>query len=452
MKFAKTLLCLLLWTCVSSAAESLIVTTDGRGIRADAVRKSAEKISYRDIASAAETNMPAGSVDGIVPLVQRGTTYSPADVQAALDLAGRLKLKYSGLTRDLNQIQSEWQSLRKAGGDSGAEIARIVEEFRRSPKGTKQFKSASTALGMLKFKDLQGKYAAQIDSTLRDVKNEYLISMSSLVSAAATNERITVDDFILLKERVRDIGEYGDAARKESANAILVKTRPAALEKLIGDSVNMYQGKKDIGLYLASRSLLLRLKVDVADAGPQAERVDSALARQIEEVSKAMPAYRFEEGFPLSREDLQAIEESKKFCAMVRSDGAAPESQQCMLLPARRPEVVKPGVPLVLSLRLVFNRVQPANRVFGFVFLVNGEKGAYSHVVSPDRFQIQDGHANLTLKEDFATMPADFKVATDRSGQYCVFVYLVGKKDDDPASEEWVPLSRFLALMGSGGK
>lgn len=422
------------------ALDALVVTRDGKGLKADNVRTEDGKVVFKDLDSGSEKSMPTNTVDGVIPFVQKGKDYDPEEVKANLELIKRLKTRHNGLTKYFGQLNSDWTLVQKAAS-LDKEIDSLKDAFFAGPKTSSSYKTTSTSMGLLKLKDVQGKYTELIDEALASIKKEFLkVAVGRLSSCAATNK--TIEGLKGVVALTQDVTDFGDDRDKKKAADALNQARENVCAAVMKDASAVYAGKADIESYLKSRDMLRRLLEEVVATPDQRRNVEAALGRQIEDIAKAMPTYRFDGGYPLNAEDQQVLGDTSYLGRglKIKSTGLDPE---CIIYPLAPQEVVQVGQPVTIPLRMVFNRAQPTNRMFSVVLMMNGQKDSFVHPVDQGKLQIKDGRVDVSVKEDFSLRPKGFVPAVEADGTAMIYLFVTYRQ-----SEALIPLSLACGVKG----
>lgn len=423
---------------IGAFAESYIVTKDGKGFWTTSVRKEAENILYLDQVSGEEKSLTVASIDGIIPTVKKGVQYTQEQIQTKLDNVRNLQARHAGLLRDLNPLLQMWESMQK--GDPGLEkkIDDIAETFRSSDKLVKAYKSAVMDLGVIKFKDVQGKYGARIDGLVEGMKKDFIAAGLARLESSAGAVKIGVDDFIEMKNLA---GALSDAGQKEKAGVLLEKARLLALGMNARDALGTFASVRTLDAYLVSHNILVRTRNEVASEDSYKKKLDGMIEALIKDAGKAQPAFNFElRGFPMTKDDSSILSGMQRFSSRVTFTSWDLD-EQCYVFPLQRPELIRMNKHFSVPLRLVFNRAQPKDRVFGLTVLIQGQEKAHTHTVRLDNVQIKNGHAEVIFTDELDQAEKGFVPAPDRDGRYGIYVNLGYRTSADGDAEQYRPIS-----------
>jgi hypothetical protein len=195
--------------------------------------------------------------------------------------------------------------------------------------------------------------------------------------------------------------------------------------------------------------VLYRLREEIADTEDRRKWVAVGLSRQIDFMSKAMPAYCFGGGFPMSKEDQEIFGDPQVLSGNLKIT-ATSEAPEALIFPAKAPESLRMRTPFSLALTLIFNRTQPTDRRYAIVLTVNGTGAAFNHILEQKKLEIKEGRAQVTVNEDFLTLPPRFTPAVDSEGNVRLYASVAWKRSREGVGDEWVPISFACSITLSG--
>lgn len=435
--------------CSGAVAESYVVTKEGKGFWTSSVRKDEKAIYYMDKTTGEEKTLSLSVVDGLVLSVQRSEQYKPEQIKSHLENIRALIAKHRSLTRDLNQLQQEWEALQKGDPGFAKQIDAIVEKFNASDKGIKAYKGAMMDLGMIKYKDVQGKHAERIERTVGKVKNEFLTAGFARLEGMASTNRISVNDYLEVKNLANALS---DAGQKEKAAGLIENIRRLALSLNAQEALAGFASSKTVEAYLVSNDLLIRIKNEIATEGDPKKRIDVMLGGLIRDVGKAQPAFNFDlRGYPMTKNDNTVLSSLQRFSSIITFTASDLE-EQCFVFPLQRPENIRMNQRFSVPLRLIFNRAQPKDRIFGIMVLIPGGHGTDSHTVALECLQIKNGHADATFTDEFDHAEKDFAPVPDSKGEYGAYLSLGYRTSAAGESAQWCPISRACRFPITDGR
>lgn len=430
--------------CAFARGESFIVTKAGKGFWAASARKENEKILYIDKESGEEKNLPVGDVEAIIPKAQKGMQYPVDQVKSRVSSLKVLEQKHEGLTRVLNQLLQEWEAYLKEDPDFEKKVDDVAAAFNSSDKLTRAYKGATMDLGMLKYKDMSGKYTAKIDKLVEDVKKDYIVSGFARLEAMANTNKIDISDFVEVRDLAVSVSELCDAAQKQKAGMFREKARLVALGVNTRKALAEFASSKTIDAYLSGRDRLHRTRGVIASEDSHRKVIDGMIAGLMRDAGRALPAYNFEvNGYPLSRNDREMLDKYRNFSSRVswKSDDF---QEQCLMIPLKQPEKIALNRRFTLPFRLVFNRIQPKDRKYSISVYIPGVKdgvGSYSSSIPLEGLQVTNGHAEVTFAHDFDQAKDGYVPGAADDGRVHVYVTLECLMTPDGEMEKSVPIS-----------
>lgn len=443
MRAVFIMLVLFLCTLAQTSASVLIVTKKGESFWATHARQEGDMVRYIDRNTGEEKTIAVIKLDGVIPVVRRGKQYKPEEIQKYVDRTKKIRAKHPMLIGQLNPILQEWEAMQKPSEELAEKIDQLVDEFQNSEKDTKTYQEITLNLGMLRYKDVQGRYTSRIDKVLDDMKNGYLSVNLKRLELMVNAGKTAIDNFVRIKRLARELSQAANVSQNEKIEGLLTKSRQLTFEANCRYANSSFMSSRSISAYLRSRDILFMVRNEVAEADEQKARVDRYISALVEQISKAQPAYSFEfNGYPLSKDDHEVLNRSRAFSTKVRFSDITVD-EQCLVIPLRAPGSIRLGQPFALPLRLVFNRAQPRNRVFGIVVLLyRGDGGMHSHTVKLPPLQIKDGHSEIVFREDFSVLEEDFVLGGDVYGNSYLYAYLSYLEEgEDSYDEKWVAIS-----------
>ncbi|MFC1497953.1 hypothetical protein ACFLS1_05710 [Verrucomicrobiota bacterium] len=442
--FFVVLLCLLAATC-NVCAKTLIVTKKGVAIWATNVRQTGNIIKYSDITTGSQKSISISELHGVIPTIQRGNKYDPTKVQGYIARIKKLQEIHKNLYRQLNPLLQEWESLLKPKPELEDAILKCVSDFRKSDKSPKAYKSAGMELGMIKYKDVAGKYDDQINKLLDEIKTDFItVNTKHLEETANKAESITIDEYVDFKILAKNLIQHADEPEKNNFKKLLADTGDKACKALCAKAHNIFTKIKTIDAYLEGRRILIGVKENIVETDKQKELADQSIAKLLKTVSTFRPQYKFNEnGYPFTRPDMTAMNKVGRFCSMVTFSDVIMK-EQCFIIPKTAPRGITMRKPFSVQLNLIINRTQPKDRIFGIEMKLRGSFGMHTHIIKLEPVQFENGHAAIKYKENFSNVPDDFTIMAGEYG-YKMYFHLVYLKDPDSKYPTWTPISKTCA-------
>ncbi len=442
----RKILCMLMVVagfCACAQAESFVVTKDGKGLWVWSTRKDNDKILYIDKETGDEKSFPAGDVEAVIPKMKPGTPYPLEQVNGYVSSLKALEKKHQRLKRILTQLLQEWESFLKEDPGLEKAIDDEAKTFKASDKLTKAYKGAVMNLGMLKYKDAQGKYAAKIDTLVQDAKKDYYEAGFARLEALSATNKINLVDFIETKELVVALSEFCDAPHKEKAGKCLEKARQIALRSNTRLALDGFATARTVNAYLSSLDLLHRSRVVLAAEEIQQKAIDTMMSGLARDAGRVLPAYKFDyKGYPLTANDRALLNKYQNYSSRVSF--SSERDEQCLVFPLKQPERIRLNSSYTLPLRLVFNRLQPPNRKYSiWVYIPAAEDGGgpYIRSVPLENVSITNGHAEATFTFKFEQDKDDFIPGAAEDGKVYVYLALEGLVASEGREARVLPLS-----------
>lgn len=426
-------------------ADTLIVTKDGQGIWASSVRQEGENVIYTDKSNGSEVNVSVADLHGVISTVKRGKQYTSGQIDKSIEKIQKLQTMHRNLLRQLNPILQEWEALKKPSPELESAIDEVVSAFKTSSKDTGLYKKTVLDLGMIRYKDVQGKYAPRIDSLVKEVGEEYVkTNKEKLKSSAQAIDSMTIDDFVGFKTLAGDVAKVAGDSDKEEVDKLLSDTRAKAYDALCGRGYKIFMADKSVDAYLESKRILSGVKEQIAETDAQKTAIDERLSTLSRMAAKAQPDFNIDEnGFVFTRNDMVDLNVVGQYCSLVTFTGTD-VNEQVFVLPERAPGSLQFGRPFSTHLRLVLNRGQPKDRELGVLVVLLSENGISKHTVPLGKLEFKDGQAKVDYKEDFSQCTIR-NLAPNKKGQYCIYFYIAYQHIIDEANTEWVPISKACA-------
>ena len=437
-------LCLFLGTC-PAPAKSLIISAAGTSTWATEVRKEENTLVYTTT-NGIETSMPVKGAK-VVPGVVRGKRYRPAFIERVITLINGLSDSHPHLKKQLRPLHDEWLALRTGTDETaGVAVQAALDTFNAGSRDYAAYNAAMTDLGMIEYKDVQGRFADQTQAAIAKVKTGYYtVGLAKLRKLAAQGSasidayrqlKLLADELLLTKP---------PTATAQEARTLRTAAKKQAIKGTMQTIKAVRRGDMTIEIYLQCRGLLTDLRTYVIDSGKGATAIDEKLADLVADAGKSLPEYSFKKnGFPLHRDDHKLI----KRVAPFYSQAAPPSLQidkQAFLIGEAMPPTVRRGRDAELVFRVVFNRLPQEGGQFGILIYGHGGHKGSKYVVPLREFKIQDGHGRAVIRDDFTRVDERI-VKRQAPGKFRVFAFLAHTDERDSSPSDWDVLSSGCPL------
>ncbi|MDP7398321.1 MAG: hypothetical protein QF541_15735 [Lentisphaeria bacterium] len=437
-------LCLLFVTC-QAPAKSLIISATGRSIWAAEVRKDGDTLIYTTT-NGTEASMPVKGAK-VVPGVVRGKRYRPEFIERVITLVDGLSDSHPHLKKQLRPLHDEWQVL-KTGTDetAGAAVQEALDTFNAGSRDYAAYNAAMTDLGMIDYKDVQGRFTDQTQAAIAKVKTGYhtvglarlrkLVAQGSASIETYRQLKLLADELLLTKP---------PKAAAQETRTLRTTAKKQAIKGTMQTIKAARRGDMTIEIYLQCRGLLTDLRKYVIDSGKATTEIDEKLADLVAEAGRRLPGYGFKnDGFPLHRDDHKLIKQVAPFYSQ-----ATPSSlqidRQAFLIGETMPPTVRRGRDAELAFRVVFNRLPPDSGRFGIFIYGRGSRKGGKYVVPIREFKIHDGHGRAVIHDDFTRID-ERVVKRQAPGKFNVFAFLAHTDERDPSPADWRILSAGCPL------
>jgi len=432
-------------------ADVLVVTKKGESIWATTANKEGDTVTYTRRDDGVDVKSPASELDGVLPVVKRGTSYEKEEIEKYVERIKKTRSKHPTLLKQINGILQEWENLLKPDTETEGKITALAGEFAGGQKDTRAYRRLTVEMGMLQYKDMQGKYAGRMKTILADAKKEYVSTNQVRIQALVASGKTDVDTFLKIKTLATDLLQVADAPLKESIQQALNKSAAACLEAGLRDGPKVFAGAKTMAGYLESSRRLYVLKNEVAATEDTQARVDKAIGQLNAQVSAAIKTHDFShDGFPLTQEDVRQFNAAGERAS--RTTFADTKSENaCLVVPTRSPGRLRLGQPFEVPVKLIFNQAQPADRVFGMIVQMHQKGGGLNqYTIRLEPSAIANAQATATVRDDFAKVDKSFTLGpSDKMGNsyyFCCLAYRASE-DNGNGQEDWRALSSFCSWL-----
>lgn len=428
-------------TAISAHSDALVVTTNGLSFWASSTRTDADSLLYRVPGTVNEKLLPCAAVAFVLPSVEKGKAYSAEDAEKALKEIETVGRRYPKLLRHLNTLKQDWNGVLHPDTGAEAKIVELTAKFDAGDKSPAAFKDISLQLDMIRFRDKQGQYAAKMDAASERMLSEFLRIQQPRVAAMLARTPHSISNYVTA-------ARHADAMKlcpipmpvKKSLDDSVAKCRDATLSAICGGAIETMTSSRTVDSYLAANDLLASLTSDLGADPAGRNAVALWRRRVVDAAAKALPDCDFTfRGYPLSSDDTNRMHAGGTLaCCATTSVTGVESDEQCCLIVTRRQEP-STAAGLDLSLRLVFNRSQPADRTYGLAGrLQSGATRSAPVVWKLPKTAVRDGHADIPFKSAFPR----WSPAATAPPSYDFVIYIVyAAPDATPAYPKWVAAS-----------
>lgn len=439
----KKILILLLLGLIGNAiaGDKLVVTSDGNCFWVTSVKQEGDILKYNAKDTGEEKTIALSGVHGVIPSVTRGAQYTPGEVQKYIDRIKKLETMHKRLYRQLHTMLQEWEALQKPNEELEGDIKRLEDEFGSSDKSTRTYKKTVLDLGMVMYKDMQGKYKPRLDNVLADLKAEYVkVNKARLEEQAATSGTMTFEAFIDHEQLTKDVAKEAGESDKTVIETMLAATRQKVFDAQSSEAYKVYIAKKSIDSYLAAAWILLGIKECVAATDEQKSGIDKRIESLVNMAKKSVSSFAIDEmGFPMSAQTQQLMNSLLSRCSTYKSE-RIDISEQVFVIPEKNPVGLSFGRTFSVPLRLVIQRAQPQDRKFGLVVTYPGSDPVTREL---GLLSFKDGVATASFNENFSGLEDGAQLRPDENGQYYFYFYVAYEVPGEKGDSTWQPISKM---------
>jgi len=428
-------------------ADVLVVTKRGESIPARTAKKEGETVVYVRRDDGVEVSVPSAELSGVLPMVSRGTAYETADIEKFIARIKGVRDRHPTLLKQINGILQEWENLLKPNPEMEGTLERLAAEFQAGDKSPALYRKLAVDLGMLGYKDMQGKYAARIKTILDAARVDCVAANRARITAMVDGARKDPDRFLEVHRQVEEVAAIAEEPERSEIKGQLESVRSDCLTQGLQTALAAFEGKRDLDGYLESARRLFVLRDVVAATDADRARVETLLKRLLKDVAAALPAYDFSfEGFPMGKEDVRLYNAMQGGASRYTFADVTHEPA-CLMVPVRAPGVIGLKRPFSVPVRLIFNRAQPAGRTYGILVLLQQEGGGDQRYVLPlPALILRNGQTEVTVQESFKEVDASFvpgpAMRDGRSAYFACLVYREGNAEPE-SLEDWHAVSAF---------
>ncbi|OVE76214.1 hypothetical protein BVX97_02150 [bacterium E08(2017)] len=422
------------------AATRLVVTSDGKSFWVSSIKQEGDILRYYENQTGEEKEIALDKVHGVIPSVTKGKHYTPGEIEKYINRIKKLKVKHKGLYRQLQTMQQEWEALQKPNPELEADIDKLKTSYDASDKSTAAYKQTVLDYGMIRYKDMQGKYAPKIDNLLEEIRSDYVaVNKARLEKQAAGADQMGFDAFIDFQTLAEYVAKEAKGGDKTAVEGMLQEVRTKVYDSQSRAAYTRFIRTKSIDAYLESARILYGLKENVAVTDEQKARVDKSMESLKAMVLKSNGGWQLtDKGFPLNRERgtmLSQLGHRASVNKMTYED----YNEEVLVIPERSPDnQIKWQRPFSFPMQAFIQRAQPAGRKFAFIITY---PGAETFIKELGSIKFKDGMATVNLKDDFQGASGMQIFTNDEMGRYFFYFHLAYETTDEKGERAWKPIS-----------
>ncbi len=436
--------------CSSAFAQTdgpgLIIAKSGAAISAESTRVEGANVHYVAAGSKSEKVVPVADIIGIIPYLERGVKYSDQKIGLVLELIKTVKSKHPELRRKLNVIESDWIVAGKPVDPGLAkEIDAVVQQFNQSTKGESAYKRATTALGMIRFKDKTGSQDAVVDKALADMKIAYLgFDLPALLARGDAEKFSKAELSAYRAEAIEAIKGKTTEKEKLALKEAFAKARETTIRGCIAEIEAFFDKYKAVSVYHKSVEDLRAIKEEICKEDSDFELVKKSDEKMFGIMKEQYKGYDFSfNKFPISPKDQAVLKVMKPFSSLQPVKGV---KEECYMVPVRLPYKPMPVAnKTVVPFIFLFNRAQsPASEystVLSFKDAGGSDVTQRSPVPPP---QLVHARMATRLALDFTKAGEAGQGLEDGEGLHVLLRLDI--RDKSKAGSEWMPISNACRI------
>jgi hypothetical protein len=430
----------------AASGESLVIMTNGECLVSSSVREEGANLRCRTASPTNDHIIRSSSVAHVLKSVEKGKTYTREDAENALKEIDAVGRRFPRLLRQLNAFRQDWTTVLHPDTGAGTRIAGLSARFDSGDKSPASFREIGLQLEMIRARDKQGMHAERIDAAIERMRAEFLRINQPRFTALVEATPPSVSNYVAARD-------FGDAMKqcpipaqaRKSVDESVARCLDATLNALCGEAVRRLSSAPTVDTYLAANENLTLL-AKAAQANPVAgDAIAPWRRRVLEAAAKALPAHDFSfGGYPLTQEDRRLMNAGggNACCATGRVEGIELDEQCCLIVTQQSRPSAAQG--LKLSLRLVFNRPQPAGRQFGLAGqLRSGNVRSAPFVWKIPAVTIRNGRADVPFSSPFPKWSGTAPTPSSSELDLCVVCEQPGA---GPADRQWIGLSAGFTI------
>jgi hypothetical protein len=421
----------------SVQAVDLVITRDGKSLWAQDITTNSSVLHFVCNDTSKGTNVPLQHVEAIIPGVARGRRYSDEEITRVLKIISDAKATHLNLMKQLKVLENDWEAMRLA---SGPEMKKRIDEalaaFSTNKNGKDSYSAAMLNLEMLRSRDAFGVSSSKLDSAVDTIQEQYMGTSIRKLEIEAGAPKLNVDEYVKIKERVvRAIGKDISTNESNRLTAALGNARSTTMKQEVANARDIIATNKSVDGYLKSRTILIRLKKEVASTKEETFEIERALSSVTAAARSALPDYDFSTGdYPLSKKDREHLAATQAYSSTQIVFGT-PVDEQCFVVPNEMPKLAALGSKLDLPVTIIFNRLPVENAEYDVALAGANDQPStrrYTKLLLPAPVE---GHVEIRCPLDFPAPGQDFTPFRDGNGAYAL-VYLACRRNSTGKAHE----------------
>jgi hypothetical protein len=448
----RTVALLALLVSAALPADTLVITRDGDSVWAATVAEDGD--AFTVATPQAETRFPKADVAFVLTAVEPGRTYPASEIEEHVRLILRAQAEFPRLAKQTNVLLNAWRTLQAGGAGLSDELAALLKKGAGAATDIQLYRDVTGQLQMLRYRDLPGAHWTQIDAELERLKAAYVQAALPRLQELAAAQQTTFEHFRAVRQAAADLcSVQPPEAVRETATKLLERQRAATQKVNLDEAVRTFSAARSVDAYLHARHILAQLRDDVAATPENQTMLEQQLEKLTAAAAKAQPALSFQyKGYPLNRQDAELLHRMERGASLVEFAGVR-VIEQCLVFPTQAPVAVPLGGRFTQTLRLVFNRAQPAGRKYVVAAIVTGENANLEWLWDCPAFTVTSGRAEVVIQAEFKDVPPNFALRGNdgapapksRKRPHTAFLWLA-TPDPEASPENTEPGARWLGL------
>ncbi len=439
----KKLLCMMVFVGLVGnlfAGDKLIVTKEGMCFWVTSVTQEGDVLKYNSKQTGEEKTIAISKLHGVVPVVVRGKRYTPGEIQKYITRIKKLQEKHKRLYRQLQTILQGWEALQKPNLELEGDIEKLKVFFASSDKRTSIYKKTVLDLGMVRYKDMQGKYGPKLDNVLADMKADYVkVNKERLEKQAATAATMSFEAFAVHEQLTKDVLKEAQESDKTAVSSMLLTTRQTVFDAQGRVALKVFLGKKSIDAFLQSARIMYGLKENVAATEKQKADIDKRIGQLFVQTQKYNASYHINEGgFPIGA-DTRKLQDAAMYRCSTSESTYADLREEVFIIPEKSTTGLRYGRTFSFPLRMVIQRAQPKDRKFAFIVTYPGADTVTRVIGSP---QFKNGFASVKFDENFAGL-AGTQILPNEEGRYYFYFHMAYEVPQKKGDSTWQAVSKL---------
>lgn len=411
------------------------------------------RLYYKTQATGAQTDIPAADMATLLPVAERGHRYTDTEISNALATARSARLQFPKLIKQINPLIQEWEMLAHPEKECAGKIAEARERFLKGPRDTDSWKEETMAVEMIRYKDIQGTATSTADRVIQEMRDLYFTAMADRLDRLAASDSPSLRQYrmaVRLGDELRAASPTVAEQQRIAEN--ITRCRQSTWNSQLRQVYALGSSRSPLTLdqYLHCSGILDDLDRYIAKS-PEEQALLERLMEQLQAlITRNYPDIRFMvNGYPMTEKDQTLLRRTSKWASVVSLSSISVE-EQCLMFPMAPLSIISPTAPPTVSLILIFNREQPAQRRFALKGFLSAEQGQPLEIeMGIENLMIKHGRAEINYKPNLGKLPDGFIPFRQNDGRPWLLVYLAALDPDDKSVEDnpvWQPISRCIPI------